>query len=63
MEFRGSEGSVLIWKAILGGGQSNIQFEDPELELQLTMRSTHLDFSENMRGERHTLCDEHENYT
>lgn len=31
--------------------------------LQLTMRSTRLDFGDNMRGERHTLCDEHENYT
>lgn len=33
MEFRGSEGSVLTWKTILGGGQSTIQFEDPELEM------------------------------
>lgn len=51
----------------MGGGQSSIQFEYPELEMPGSFAadnvSTHLDFSENMRGERHTLCVDHENYT
>ena len=67
MEFRGSEGSVLSWKTTLGGRQSNIQFKHPELEMPGSFaaenESTHLDSSKNMWGERHTLCDEHENYT